>query len=301
MGPKMKRDSEDHPGSMPHPTIFTSPIATAMEPWKGSAYVPPTTATAFHRSKQGTRTNDEAFRVDIEVFSYRPMRTSVLSTHRPADQPTHCYRGNPGGGGLRVRRLRLSVHALSPLLRRQHRHWRYSDTTGCNSIRHILHGRKLYLNRVLLKMEGFKISDDQVRVATETFKKFDKRGQDKISTNDLGPAFSALKVSIKPDLLKEWADEVDDDATGFIDLSGFLLVYGKILQNEQDEEDLRQAFRVLDKNRRGEIDVDDLRWILKELGDDLTEEEIDEMIRDTDRDGSGFVDFDEFKKLMTSE
>lgn len=69
-------------------------------------------------------------------------------------------------------------------------------------------------------------------------------------------------------------------------------MYGKILQNEQDEEDLRQAFRVLDKNRRGEIDVDDLRWILKELGDDLTEEEIDEMIRDTDRDGSGFVDFD---------
>ena len=40
------------------------------------------------------------------------------------------------------------------------------------------------------------------------------------------------------------------------------------------------------------IDVDDLRWILKSLGDDLTEEEIDEMIRDTDRDGSGFVDFD---------
>lgn len=81
-------------------------------------------------------------------------------------------------------------------------------------------------------------------------------------------------------------------ATGFIDLNGFLSVYGKILQNEQDEEDLRQAFRVLDKNRKGEIDVDDLRWILKELGDDLTEEEIDEMIRDTDRDGSGFVDFD---------
>lgn len=33
------------------------------------------------------------------------------------------------------------------------------------------------------------------------------------------------------------------------------------------------------------------RWILKELGDDLTDEDIDEMIRDTDKDGSGFVDF----------
>ncbi|VDL93940.1 unnamed protein product, partial [Schistocephalus solidus] len=128
--------------------------------------------------------------------------------------------------------------------------------------------------------------------ATEVFKKFDKRGQDKISTNDLGPAFRALNLTIKPDLLKEWADQVDDDATGFIDLKGFLIVYGKKLQDDQDEKDLREAFRVLDKNRRGEIDVEDLRWILKSLGDDLTEEEIDEMIRDTDTDGSGFVDFD---------
>ncbi|VUZ41578.1 unnamed protein product [Hymenolepis diminuta] len=256
------------------------------------------------------RANDDSFRVDIEVFGYRPMKMGVQNGNRLPGAPTHHAHHANASRGLHVRRIRLSVHALSPILRHQRRHWGHtSDTTNTSYTsssgrRHFTffnNHNKLYFNRVIFSMEGFKVSDDQVRIATETFKKFDKRGQDKISTNDLGPAFSALKVSIKPDLLKEWADEVDDDATGFIDLNGFLSVYGKILQNEQDEEDLRQAFRVLDKNRRGEIDVDDLRWILKELGDDLTEEEIDEMIRDTDRDGSGFVDFDEFKKLMTSE
>ncbi len=65
----------------------------------------------------------------------------------------------------------------------------------------------------------------QFAVATETFKRFDKRGQDKISTNDLGPAFSALKASIKPDLLKEWADEVDDDGESLICPSSFKTVY----------------------------------------------------------------------------
>lgn len=72
------------------------------------------------------------------------------------------------------------------------------------------------LNLTLMKNKNTTWSNNGILfftspVATETFKKFDKRGQDKISTNDLGPAFSALKVSIKPDLLKEWADEVDDD------------------------------------------------------------------------------------------
>ena len=35
----------------------------------------------------------------------------------------------------------------------------------------------------------------------------------------------------------------------------------------------------------------DLRWILKNLGDDLTEADIDDMIADVDTDGSGWVDY----------
>ena len=38
--------------------------------------------------------------------------------------------------------------------------------------------------------------------------------------------------------------------------------------------------------------MNELRWILKSLGDDLTEEEIDDMIADVDTDGSGWVDYD---------
>ncbi|TPP59399.1 20 kDa calcium-binding protein (Antigen SM20) [Fasciola gigantica] len=151
------------------------------------------------------------------------------------------------------------------------------------------------------KIDDFTIQEDQVKTAKDVFKRYDKRGQDKISTTDLGPAFRALNLKVKPDTLKAVSYTHLDVSTGFIDFNGFLICFGKSLQEEQDERDLRDAFRVLDKNKRGEIDVEDLRWILKELGDDLTEEEIDDMIRDTDTDGSGFVDFDEFYKLMTSE
>ena len=38
--------------------------------------------------------------------------------------------------------------------------------------------------------------------------------------------------------------------------------------------------------------MNELRWILKSLGDDLTEEDIDDMIADVDTDGSGWVDYD---------
>jgi calmodulin len=148
---------------------------------------------------------------------------------------------------------------------------------------------------------GFSLTDDQLKQATEIFKRFDKKNQNKISTNDLGPAVRALHLAITPETLKEWADSIDEEATGFISLNGFLEMYGRKLQEDADTRDLKEAFRVLDKNKKGEIDVEDLRWILRSLGDDLTEEDIEDMIRDTDTDGSGTVDFDEFYHLMTSD
>ena len=72
------------------------------------------------------------------------------------------------------------------------------------------------------QVEDFTVTEEQVKHAKEIFKKFDKRGQEKISTNDLGPAFRSLNLTVKPDTLKEWADEMDDEATGFIELNGFL-------------------------------------------------------------------------------
>nr|3TZ1_A Chain A, Troponin C [Chlamys nipponensis akazara] len=67
-----------------------------------------------------------------------------------------------------------------------------------------------------------------------------------------------------------------------------------------DERELKEAFRVLDKEKKGVIKVDVLRWILKSLGDELTEDEIENMIAETDTDGSGTVDYEEFKCLMMS-
>lgn len=43
-------------------------------------------------------------------------------------------------------------------------------------------------------------------------------------------------------------------------MDSFLILYGKTLKEEADERDLREAFRMLDKNKRGEIDTEDLRF-----------------------------------------
>ena len=64
------------------------------------------------------------------------------------------------------------------------------------------------------------------------------------------------------------------------------------MKEDEDERELREAFRVLDKGNKGVIPVEDLRWLLQSLGDDLTPDEIEDMIVETDTDGSGTVDYE---------
>lgn len=145
-----------------------------------------------------------------------------------------------------------------------------------------------------------KMTDAQKKAAEEAFKYFDKREQDKIKTGDISAAMKKIGHNVKGDWMEKMQDHIDEEGTGYIDLEEFFMLVTMKMSADEDERELKECFRVLDKERKGEIDVKELRWILKNLGDDLTEEDIDDMIADTDTDGSGFVDYDEFAKLMLS-
>lgn len=75
----------------------------------------------------------------------------------------------------------------------------------------------------------------------------------------------------------------------------FLTLTARFLVEEDTEamqEELREAFRMYDKEGNGYIPTSALREILRALDDKLTEDELDEMIAEIDTDGSGTVDFD---------
>ncbi len=65
---------------------------------------------------------------------------------------------------------------------------------------------------------------------------------------------------------------------------------------EEDEEgmkkELREAFRIYDKEGNGYIPTSALKEILHELDAKLTDHELDGIIEEIDEDGSGTVDFD---------
>jgi len=62
--------------------------------------------------------------------------------------------------------------------------------------------------------------------------------------------------------------------------------------------DLREAFGLFDKDGDGTITLKELTSVMASLGQDPTDEELRQMIREVDNDNSGSIEFEEFCVLM---
>lgn len=64
---------------------------------------------------------------------------------------------------------------------------------------------------------------------------------------------------------------------------------------------LKVAFSLFDKNGDGCISLDELKQAFAELGQHPSDDEIAQMIAESDSDGNGSIDFSEFLKMMSAK
>ena len=92
--------------------------------------------------------------------------------------------------------------------------------------------------------------------------------------------------------LEDMINEVDADGDGTINFPEFLTMMARKMSESNSESDIREAFRVFDKDGDGLISAAELRAVMKNLGEQLTDEEIDEMIHEADTDRDGQVNYE---------
>ena len=62
-----------------------------------------------------------------------------------------------------------------------------------------------------------------------------------------------------------------------------------------------QAFEVFDKNKDRMISRQELKTIMRSLGQNPTEDDIEEMLLNVDRDKDGQISYDEFMKIISQQ
>lgn len=85
---------------------------------------------------------------------------------------------------------------------------------------------------------------------------------------------------------------MDADGNGTIDIPEFLTMMARKMKDS--EEEISESFWVFDKDGNGYISAAELCHVMTNLGEKLTDKEVDEMIREADIDGDGQVNYEEF-------
>lgn len=87
--------------------------------------------------------------------------------------------------------------------------------------------------------------------------------------------------------LRQMINEVDADGSGTIDFAEFLTLMARKIKTKDSEAEIVEAFKVFDKDGSGKISADELRQVMHNLGEKLSDKEVEEMIKEADTNGDG--------------
>ncbi|KAL2902205.1 putative calcium-binding protein CML13 [Bienertia sinuspersici] len=127
----------------------------------------------------------------------------------------------------------------------------------------------------------------------EAFSLFDTDGDGKIGPSDLGIVMRSLGSNPTQSQLQRILEREKLDSP--FDFQRFLEIMGKYMKPDDPfESELRDAFRVLDKDCSGFVSVSDLRHILTNIGEKLEGSEFDEWIQEVDVGSDGKFQYEDF-------
>ncbi|KAJ7526115.1 hypothetical protein O6H91_17G082100 [Diphasiastrum complanatum] len=142
------------------------------------------------------------------------------------------------------------------------------------------------------------------------FRTFDENGDGKLSIDEIRESMAKLGLKMTEKELVSMMAAIDENGNGFVDLEEFFSLYNMTYDEgrvdgieEHDEESLKRAFGVFDKNKDGYITAHELQTVISSLGATQDNQLVHcrKMIRGADIDGDGKINFMEFKLMMSNE
>ncbi len=127
------------------------------------------------------------------------------------------------------------------------------------------------------------------------FDKYDADGSGAVDKKELQAVFAECGQSLTDEECGELMTEFDTDGNGELEFKEFLAMMSKLVAGPTNSELLDEMFNLFDKNKDGFIDADEVKTMMKEVGQSLTSADARKMV--DEGAAGGKMDRDAFKKL----
>ena len=155
-------------------------------------------------------------------------------------------------------------------------------------------------NKIVENLVIDDLTDEQLIEFREAFEAFDK-GNGSITVRELGTVMRSLGQNLSEAEIKEMIDIVDEDKNGTIDFQEFLNLMARKMKIAGKEEELIDAFNILDKDGSGKISKYELRYIIMSIEPKIKGEEIEDIIKLIGIDEEGNIDLKDFIDMLISQ
>ncbi|XP_055996327.1 calmodulin-like isoform X2 [Ostrea edulis] len=139
----------------------------------------------------------------------------------------------------------------------------------------------------------------------QAFDLFDKNHDGKISSDELGRVLRTLGHNYSHEEIEDMIKNADTNENGFVEFDEFVVMMRRWTHNIEVEgadgvstsssssksDKQLEAFRVFDMDGNGYIDKHELRYTMRRLGENLSDEDIKEMFKEADLNGDGLIDY----------
>ena len=130
------------------------------------------------------------------------------------------------------------------------------------------------------------ITDMQLEEFRDAFRMFDTDGSGAINADELRALMESVGQAPTEQELANMIAAADVDGSATVDFAEFCTLMAHKMTDEKSQSSIKKSFEVFDADRSGKIDVNELRRIMCNLGEEVTMSQVESLIKSADTDGA---------------
>merc|ERR1712076_335678 len=145
------------------------------------------------------------------------------------------------------------------------------------------------------------LGEEQVMEIKDAFDLFDKDRSGEITVGEMLDAMRSLGYDTEHGEAAEHVKNLDKDGSGALEFNEFYELLTARFSENTSKDELQRVFALFDTDKSGEISLANMRAIADQVGDNVSDDELGDIVLKNDMNNDGKLDFEDFYAVLTKK